>query len=316
MSGGVDSTSVAAAATTLPEEPPSAYSAVFPGRRVDESERIDAVVDSLDLASVQAAVDPVGAFRSCARLPSTAGRYRERGGLLVEYPLLAEAAADGVTTVLDGQGGDELFALSGFLLADRVAHGRLVSSVRLTQRLPGARGRSPRQLFEGVALLRPGRSRPVPAACRAQAPPGAPRRRRRLAPPRRIALLVDTDHSLDWKRAADGPRWWTHKAYLLTRSRKYVRITDYLRERAAMAGLEAAPPLLDVDLVETALRIPPEIEFDPDTRPPADPAGHRRPPSGRRTIIGPQEQPRARSTWRRRGPRSRRRCGPSSPLPT
>ena len=67
---------------------------------------------------------------------------------MVEYPLLAEAAADGVTTVLDGQGGDELFAVSGFLIADRVAHGRLLSSLRLTRRLPGARGRSDRQLIE------------------------------------------------------------------------------------------------------------------------------------------------------------------------
>src|SRR5206468_988492 len=40
--------------------------------------------------------------------------------------------------------------------------------------------------LQGVALLRARRARPVPAACRAQAPPGAPLRRRRLAPPRRI----------------------------------------------------------------------------------------------------------------------------------
>ena len=126
MSGGVDSTAVAAAATTLAGETPSAYSAVFPGHRVDESERIDAAVDGLDLPSVQAAVDPVGAFALALdyldrwSLPGTGAGY------MVEYPLLTEAAADGVTTVLDGQGGDELFAVSGFLIADRVAHGRLL----------------------------------------------------------------------------------------------------------------------------------------------------------------------------------------------
>ena len=151
------------------------------------------------------------------------------------------------------------------MLADRVAHGRLLSSIRLTQRLPGARGRSPRQLFRAWRYYVQGGL--VPYRLHAEL---ERRRARRLADagwlrPDAFALLVDMDTSLDWKRIADGPRWWTHKAYLLTRSREYVRIADYLRERAAMAGLEAAPPLLDVDLVEAALRIPPEIEFDPDT---------------------------------------------------
>ncbi len=36
---------------------------------------------------------------------------------------------------------------------------------------------------------------------------------------------------------------------------------EYLRQRAASAGLVARPPLFDVDLVEFALRIPPELEF-------------------------------------------------------
>lgn len=265
MSGGVDSTSVAAAASTLPQEPPAAYSAVFPGRPVDESERIDAVVDTLGLASVQAAPEAVGAFSLSLDYLRRWSIPLNGAGYLLEHPLLAEAAADGVTTLLDGQGGDELFALSGFLLADRVAHGRLLSSVRLTQQLPGARGRSPRQLFRAWRYYVQGGL--VPYRLHAEL---KRRRARRFADagwlrPDAFALLLDMDSSLDWKRSADGPRWWTHKAYLLTRSREYVRIADYLRERAAMAGLQAAPPLLDVDLVEAALRIPPEIEFDPDT---------------------------------------------------
>ncbi|HLX20729.1 MAG TPA: asparagine synthase-related protein [Gaiellaceae bacterium] len=264
MSGGVDSTAVAAAATTLDGEPPAAYSAVFPGHRVDESARIDAVVDSLDLSSVQAALDPVGAFALSLdyldrwSLPGTGAGY------MIEYPLLAEAAADGVTTVLDGQGGDELFALSGFLIADRVAQGRLLSSLRLTRGLPGARGRSRRQLLTAWQYYVQGGLAPyrLHAALKERRAVRSARWPWLTGPSR--DLLAATDESLEWKRDREAPRWWTHKAYLLTRGREDVRITDYLRERAAIAGLEAAPPLLDVDLVETALRIPPEVEFDPD----------------------------------------------------
>lgn len=264
MSGGVDSTAVAAAAATLPREPPAAYSAVFPGRPLDESDRIDAVVDALGLASVQAAPDAVGAFALSLDYLRRWSTPAAGAGYVLEHPLLAEAAADGVDVLLDGQGGDELFAVSGFLLADRVARGRLVSSVRLTRRLPGARRRSQRQLFAAWRYYVQGGL--VPYRLHAE----LKRRRARRAGhagwlrPDALALLVDTDDTLDWKRTVDGPRWWTHKAHLLTRSRELVRIADYLRERAAMAGLRAAPPLLDLDLVEAALRIPPEIEFDPD----------------------------------------------------
>jgi asparagine synthase (glutamine-hydrolysing) len=39
---------------------------------------------------------------------------------------------------------------------------------------------------------------------------------------------------------------------------------DYLRHRSALHGLEARPPLLDVDLALFALRIPPHLGLDPD----------------------------------------------------
>jgi len=46
------------------------------------------------------------------------------------------AAADGITALLDGQGGDELFGFSPYLVADRVRHGRLLSSLRLARSFP------------------------------------------------------------------------------------------------------------------------------------------------------------------------------------
>ncbi len=40
-------------------------------------------------------------------------------------------------------------------------------------------------------------------------------------------------------------------------------LAEFLRRRAASVGLEARPPLLDVDLTEFVLRQPPEATFDP-----------------------------------------------------
>jgi hypothetical protein len=76
-------------------------------------------------------------------------------------------------------------------------------------------------------------------------------------------MLAPTDDTWAWKRS-DGPRWWAHKAYLLTHARQAVGMHDYLRHRAGVSGMAARPVLLDLPLVELALRIPPELEFDPD----------------------------------------------------
>jgi asparagine synthase (glutamine-hydrolysing) len=176
--------------------------------------------------------------------------------------LLELAVADGASAVLDGQGGDELYALSGYLIADRVMQGRLLSSWRLTQRLPGAPGRSRRQLFDGWRYFAiPGI---LPSALyeriRERRHPSGPQW---LAPAGRD-LLRETAIDLKWRDRRDVPRWWAHKAHLLTAGRQSVGMPEYLRQRASSAGLVARPPLFDVDLVEFALRIPPELEFAAD----------------------------------------------------
>jgi asparagine synthase (glutamine-hydrolysing) len=264
MSGGVDSSSVAAAAveSLADDAQVRGYSVVFPGypqKRVDESARITALVAGLQLPNTRVRVEARGAFAlgldflSDWDLPATGAGY------LIEWPLLELAETDGARAVLDGQGGDELYALSGYLIADRVLHGRLLSSWRLTQRLPGAAGRSRRQLFDAWRYFA------VPGIL----PPALYRwmqeRRRPLGPqwlaPAARRLLRENAVDLGWRDRHDVPRWWAHKAHLLTAARQSVGMPEYLRQRAASSGLVARPPLFDVDLVEFALRIPPELEF-------------------------------------------------------
>lgn len=71
-----------------------------------------------------------------------------------------------------------------------------------------------------------------------------------------------------WKRYL-GPRWWAFQCDLLTTWRERMGAYDFLRQRAQLAGVETRQPLLDdLDLIELALRIPPELAFDPElTRP-------------------------------------------------
>jgi asparagine synthase (glutamine-hydrolysing) len=263
MSGGIDSTAVAAAAVAEGTRLPT-YSTVFPGTPVDESARIDAVVDALDLPNTQMRVEPKGGFAAFLEYLDATGLLVPGAGYLVELPLLREAAASGVTSLLDGQGGDELFSVSGFLIADAVRRGRMPTSVRLTRRLPGAGSGSRRQLLNAWRFYV--QSGAIPYVVH------APLKRRRglrsiddhgLLTRESQRLLVETDESLHWKRRRTAPLWWSHKAWLLTRAREGVRVADYLRTRAALVGVEAAPPLFDVDLVEAALRVPPETEFDP-----------------------------------------------------
>jgi hypothetical protein len=66
-----------------------------------------------------------------------------------------------------------------------------------------------------------------------------------------------------WK-TYEGPRWWRHLADLLTVFRERLGAYDLLRHKAVLGGVELRHPFLhDLDLVELALRIPPELLFDP-----------------------------------------------------
>jgi asparagine synthetase B (glutamine-hydrolysing) len=59
-----------------------------------------------------------------------------------------------------------------------------------------------------------------------------------------------------------GPRWWVDAAGGLALGIEGTGAFEMHRHRAALAGLEARHPLLDLDLVELALSVAPERSFD------------------------------------------------------
>ncbi len=266
LSGGLDSSSVAALARrgTAAEHPIRAYSAVFPDHpSIDESGLINEVATDLGLDRTSVAVRGGSMVRGSLEylqrweVPLPAPNH------FLWHPLLSRAATDGTAYLFDGEGGDELWTFSPYLLADLLISARIGPALRATRGMQGA------DRFRGWRSAAPYlRAYGVKGAI----PPAVHRAFRNLHPAERYAptwfgkdsaqVLFEQRDPWAWKRL-QGPRWWSHLADLLTGVRERLGVGDYLRHRAEMAGLRARHPLIDVDLVEFALGLPPDLAIDP-----------------------------------------------------
>jgi asparagine synthase (glutamine-hydrolysing) len=266
MSGGLDSASVAAlAARRSPQL--LACSGVFPAHpQVDESALIVSLRDRLGIDGLTASVQPGGLLASVGE-HVTRWRCPPLGWSdFWTLPLLRSAAEAGVTVTLGGDGGDELFGVRAYLLADQLRALHPLSVLSLARSLPGSRALSRRQRARVIASLA------LAGALGSRAHTTLDRvRGGRRAPSWLTGAARSELHSSDephqWKHL-DGPRWWAHPAYALTCGIEQAGILEHQRTRAATAGLRARHPLLDPGLLELALSQPPRASFDPElTRP-------------------------------------------------
>jgi asparagine synthase (glutamine-hydrolysing) len=258
LSGGLDSASIAAVgADSL-----SACSGTFPEHpQADEAELIGELREALGLGGLVAEVRPGGLLASV--LEHTA-RWRAPllgWGDFWTLPLLRAAAQRGIGTMLGGDGGDEVFAPRAYVLADALRGGRPRRVLELARQLPGSGphvGRR-REAAMVARLALAGAIPPRPAGWALPgADDGAPDYLTR-ATRRRLRRSDDPDA---WKRL-DGPRWWAFAAHGLSAGIEATGVFEHQRRRAAMAGLEARHPMLDLELVELSLRQPPEQTLDP-----------------------------------------------------
>jgi asparagine synthase (glutamine-hydrolysing) len=258
MSGGLDSATVAA----LGRDRLLACSATFPEHpAADEAALIAELREALGLRGLTAEVRPGGLVASALEHLSAWHAPLLGWGDFWALPLMRAAAERGVGTMLDGDGGDELFGPRSYLLADRLLAGRPGGVLELARRLPGADrvGRRAKAATVGRLLLE-------------GAMPHGPQLRLRKLSTRREAPswllrstradLAGSDDPAPWK-LLDGPRWWASAAHGIAYGIEGVGVFEHQRRRAAMAGLEARHPLLDLDLVELCLRQPPEATLDP-----------------------------------------------------
>jgi hypothetical protein len=268
LSGGFDSGTLAGTAVPILRgqgQALPAYSAIFPGEDWDESPGIDVLTreNALPSTRVRARGGTLAAaveFQQRWDLPLPAP------GAILDQPLFALAAQAGVRAMFDGQGGDELFAASPYLLTHYVLRGRLSAARGLAHRFPGVGARlEPWQVRWYLKQL-------VVKGAVPHIAHGLVDRARGsrygdiewlTSASRRSAEALDDPWA--WKRVRGGPRWWRYLAHMLVEARELAGIQDFLRRRGELFGIVSHQPLMvDVDLVELMLRLPPDLAFSPE----------------------------------------------------
>lgn len=267
LSGGLDSTIVAAEARDGLEErgkTPVGYSMMFPSHpAADESSLIREIRCHLGLPGVEMRIGGGSLLQGGLDFLRTWEVPSPTPNVGLTAALHRRAMQDGIEIMLDGEGGDELFAADPLLPASLLRSARAAAAWRLCGQAGAAGGSAPgpgRHLRAFRVLAIHGAT-PYPLQ----------RWRRRLrrgadvVPPwldrrwaGRFAAAFDP---WSWKQSS-GPLWWAHLSGTLTRAREDLWAFDYLRQIDAMSGIQRRHPLLDRELVETILRLPPEYAFE------------------------------------------------------
>jgi asparagine synthetase B (glutamine-hydrolysing) len=266
LSGGLDSACVAAgmAANGAADGRALAIGGTFSEHPVtNESELIEATARHTHLPLELIAFNPASSILAPAlahiarwRLPPATPN------LFVWQPVMARARELGVDLMLDGEGGDELFGLAPYLIADQLRAGRPRSAWSLTGRIPGI-GNNPDRRVRLRLLRRFGLSPLVPSAVRRH------REARRTASsgsivPRADARALAELLVPDREDRRDGPLWWRFQAESLIDERDLLDVGGHFRREAADEDIDRRHPFLyDLRLTEAALRLPPRMQFDP-----------------------------------------------------
>jgi asparagine synthase (glutamine-hydrolysing) len=264
MSGGLDSTTVAALSQQLAPESVRSYSTTMPDfPDQDEAFYVERMKEFTGISARTFPTRPHGIL--AAGLSSLRARCLPAVTTtdFIRQPLYEAARADGAGIVLGGDGGDEVFGTRTALIADRLFQGRVASAVGLARRHPGITEPPPlHRVLRGVLEIGYDTYSPhlLDDLVRQARGPGT------YAPawllPAEARLLFEARDRTSWKRHA-GPRWWAALADGITRNHARLGLFDEMRAGVTRHGLDYRHPLLDFDLVDLALRLPPELSFEP-----------------------------------------------------
>jgi asparagine synthase (glutamine-hydrolysing) len=267
LSGGLDSACVAAglAANGFADGRAFAIGGTFATHPItDESELIEATARHTHLALERIEFDPTSSILAPAlahidrwRLPPASPN------LFVWQPVMARARELGADLMLDGEGGDELFGVAPYLIADMLRGGRPLTAWSLTGRIPGI-GLEPSARIRLRLLRRFGLSPLLPSAVRSRR---EARMRSKdlssLIPRGEAQALAELDAARQEDRR-DGPLWWRFQAECLIDERDALDVGGHFRREAIDEQIDRRHPFLyDLQLIEAALRLPPRAQFDP-----------------------------------------------------
>ncbi len=260
LSGGLDSASVLASASPLRSGDISTYSAVFPNHpETDEARLIELQQRHFEPRARTLEVRGGSVLGGTLRYLHEWGVPDISSNYFFFRPLLERISGDGSDLLLDGEGGDELFEISGYLLADRLRAGRLISAVALTRHIRGIGSR--RRRIE--LLLRFGVLGALPTAA-SQALDGLLGGIKEAPPHLNAAtreVIADRADPYTWKRSP-GPRWWSLLVEELAGLGEMTGAAEHHLRLTRPWGLSKRHPLLDLDFVLWMLRLPPELSFD------------------------------------------------------
>jgi asparagine synthase (glutamine-hydrolysing) len=268
LSGGLDSACVAAgmAVDGFADDGALALGGSFATHAVaDESELIEETARHTHLPLELVAFDPARSMLAPAlahiarwRLPPATPN------LFLWQPVTARARELGVDRMLDGEGGDELFGLAAYLIADMLRAGRLPTAWSLTGRIPGM-GLHPGRQVRLRVLRRYGLSPLVPAPVRRR----RETRATRIVSASAIVARADAQALTELRMATardrhNGPFWWRFQVESLIDMHDLLDMGAHFRREAVDGNIDGRHPFLyDLQLIETVLRLPPRAQFDP-----------------------------------------------------
>jgi asparagine synthase (glutamine-hydrolysing) len=245
LSGGIDSSSIAVAVAEHGHERQQTVTAYFEDAGFDERPYARAVVERTGADAHWVSFTAGDLVENLPAIVRAQGEPFGSTSICAGWYVMREANRAGLTVMLDGQGGDELFggyrAYFGYRLSDLLRAGRLVEATSELRAFAAVNG--PR--WAAVALVNPHVPERVRLAVRSRA--------------RGASTLVAPDLVAQSHYLPNGtvfPDRLRRQLHLVLTRRGLPELLRYEDRNSMAHSLEARVPLLDHRLVELAFSLP------------------------------------------------------------